>query len=216
MTAAGSGELLVRPLTADRWSAFTDLLGQGGPAGRCWCMAPRIGREHRRRPADCNRADFRGVVEQGPPPGLLALREQLAVGWCQVVPRAVLPALDHAWRTRKVDDVPVWVLACIYVRKGHRRRGVSAALIAAAVDRRPGVPARSAPRRSRRGVASSAVTDSVLDYGRAGTRCRQGAADPEFDQLMDSVAAASASNDPARIAGVYGSADLAVPEHLTA
>jgi len=32
-----------------------------------------------------------------------------------------------------VDDQPVWSISCMYVRKGYRRRGVSSALIAAAV-----------------------------------------------------------------------------------
>jgi GNAT superfamily N-acetyltransferase len=44
---------------------------------------------------------------------------------------------------RRVDDVPVWAITCFYVRKGHRRQGVTAALIAAALDmaRAAGVPA---------------------------------------------------------------------------
>jgi GNAT superfamily N-acetyltransferase len=32
-----------------------------------------------------------------------------------------------------VDDVPVWSLSCLYVRIGYRRRGITAALIAAAL-----------------------------------------------------------------------------------
>jgi GNAT superfamily N-acetyltransferase len=42
-----------------------------------------------------------------------------------------------------VDDVPVWVIACFCVRKGHRRHGITSALIAAAVDfaRAAGAPA---------------------------------------------------------------------------
>jgi len=31
-----------------------------------------------------------------------------------------------------VDDVPVWSLSCFYVRKGYRKKGVTAALITAA------------------------------------------------------------------------------------
>jgi GNAT superfamily N-acetyltransferase len=135
-------DLVIKPLTADLWPAFVDLLDQGGPAGRCWCMAPRIGADYRRRTPQCNRADFRDVVRRGPP-GLLALRDEVAVGWCQVVPREVLPALDRGLRTRRVDDVPVWVIACFYVRKGHRRKGISSKLIAAAVElaRSAGAPA---------------------------------------------------------------------------
>jgi GNAT superfamily N-acetyltransferase len=143
MTGSDSADLVIKPLTAELWPAFADLLDQGGPAGRCWCMAPRIGAEYRQRSPQRNRSDFRAVVKQGPPPGLLALRDGVAVGWCQVARREQLPAMDRAWRTRKVDDVPVWVIACFYVRKGHRRQGVTTALIAAAVDlaRSAGAPA---------------------------------------------------------------------------
>jgi GNAT superfamily N-acetyltransferase len=60
-----------------------------------------------------------------------------------VAPREALPALDRGRRIRRVDDVPVWVIACLYVRKGHRRQGVTSALITAAVElaRSAGTPA---------------------------------------------------------------------------
>jgi GNAT superfamily N-acetyltransferase len=106
-------------------------------------MAPQIGADYRRRAPQRNRADFNDVVRRGPPPGLLALRDEMAVGWCRVAPREAMPDLQRAWRTKRVDDVPVWVIACFYVRKGHRRQGVTSALIAAAVDfaRAGGAPA---------------------------------------------------------------------------
>jgi GNAT superfamily N-acetyltransferase len=45
-----------------------------------------------------------------------------------------LPWLDRAWRLKRVDDLPVWSLSCFYVRTGYRRRGVTSALIAAALQ----------------------------------------------------------------------------------
>ena len=66
---------MIEPLTLPLWPAFEDLLEQGGPAERCWCMAPRIGAEYRRRAPEQNRADFRQVVAHGPPPGLVAAVE---------------------------------------------------------------------------------------------------------------------------------------------
>jgi GNAT superfamily N-acetyltransferase len=134
---------VVVPLTPDLWPVLEELLDQGGPAGRCWCMAYRIGPSYRRRPADQNRADLRTVVDAGPPPGLLAFRDDVAVGWCQVTPRDDVPALDRQWRVRAVDDVPVWAITCFYVRVGHRRDGVMAALLQGAVDlaRAAGAPA---------------------------------------------------------------------------
>jgi GNAT superfamily N-acetyltransferase len=56
------------------------------------------------------------------------------VGWCQLTPRDALPWLDRTWRLARVDDLPVWSLSCLYVRKGHRRQGVTSALIQAALQ----------------------------------------------------------------------------------
>jgi GNAT superfamily N-acetyltransferase len=129
-------------LTTSYWSALADLLDQGGPAGRCWCVAP-MGIDYRRRPVASNRADLEKAVKQGPPPGLLALRDQVAVGWCRVTPRDAVPGLERAFRTRCVDDVPVWSISCFYIHKGHRRKGIMTALISAAIEyaRAAGAPA---------------------------------------------------------------------------
>ena len=126
-------ELDVREVTPDLWPALEELFSTEGPVGRCWCMYWRIGASYRKRPSAANRDDLRAVVEQGPPPGLLAFDGDLAVGWCQVTPREPLPALERTWRLRPVDDTPVWSISCFYIRKGYRRRGVTTALIEAAV-----------------------------------------------------------------------------------
>jgi GNAT superfamily N-acetyltransferase len=126
-------KLSIRPLTPDLWPALEDLFGEQGACGGCWCMYCRIGKEYRHRPPEANKADFRGIVRRGPPPGLLAFDGDLAVGWCQLTPRDDVPWLDRLWRLGRVDDVPVWSLSCLYVRIGYRRRGVSTALIAAAL-----------------------------------------------------------------------------------
>jgi GNAT superfamily N-acetyltransferase len=143
VTASVSRDLVIEPLTLPLWPAFEDLLDQGGPAGRCWCMAPRIGAEYRRRAPDQNRADFRQVVAHGPPPGLVAFDDGLAVGWCQLTPREEIPAVERSRRTCRVDDVAVWVISCFYVRKGHRRQGIMAALVDGALEAActAGVPA---------------------------------------------------------------------------
>ncbi|MBE0532900.1 MAG: GNAT family N-acetyltransferase [Rhodospirillales bacterium] len=103
----------------------------------------RIGSAYRRNPAEANKAAFREVVMQGPPPGLLAFEGETAVGWCQLTPRDALPWLDRTWRLRRVDEVPVWSLSCLYVRKGHRRHGITSTLIEAALKaaKEAGAPA---------------------------------------------------------------------------
>lgn len=126
-------KLVVRPLTPDLWPALEDLFGETGACGGCWCMYWRIGSAYQKRPRAANKAAFREVVRQGPPPGLLAFDGEVAVGWCQLTPRDALPGIDRARLLKRVDDLPVWSLSCFYVRRGHRQRGVTSALIAAAL-----------------------------------------------------------------------------------
>jgi GNAT superfamily N-acetyltransferase len=163
-------KLTVRPLTADLWPALEDLFGKDGACNGCWCMYWRIGSRYRKRPHQKNRAAFRGVVERGPAPGLLAFDGDMAVGWCQLTPRDALPWLDRAWRLRRVDTVPVWSLSCFYVRKGYRKRGVTSALIAAALKnaRRAGAPALEAY------PLDADVTPSASSTGYASTFARAG------------------------------------------
>lgn len=137
-------ELKVFPLTPDLWPALENLFDTQGPVGRCWCMYWRIGSDYRKQPAESNKAAFREVVTNGPPPGLLAFAGELAVGWCQLTPREALPWLDRRTpRLQRIDDLPVRSLSCFYIRKGYRRQGVASALIAAALDaaRRAGAAA---------------------------------------------------------------------------
>ena len=164
MKASADSELVIEPLTTSYWSALADLLDQGGPAGRCWCVAP-MGIDYRRHPVASNRADLEKAVKQGPPPGLLALRDQVAVGWCRVTPRDAVPGLERAFRTRRVDDVPVWSISCFYIRKGHRRKGIMTALISAAIEyaRAAGAPALEAY------PLDGAVSPSATSTGYAST-----------------------------------------------
>jgi GNAT superfamily N-acetyltransferase len=126
-------KLKIRPLTPDLWPAIEDLFSDSAVCRRCWCMYWRTGPAYRTTPSKDNQAAFRRVVKGGPPPGLIAFDGRLAVGWCQLTPRAALPQLAREWRLKRVDDQPVWSISCFYVRKSHRRHGVNAALIESAL-----------------------------------------------------------------------------------
>jgi GNAT superfamily N-acetyltransferase len=110
------------------------------------------------------------LVESGPPPGLLAFAGDLAVGWCQLTPRDALPWLDRTWRLKRVDDVPVWSLSCLYVRKGYRRQGITSALIAAALvaAKRAGAPALEAYPLDANLTPSASGTGYASTFERAG------------------------------------------------
>ena len=92
----------------------------------------RLGSAYRRQTSEENKAAFRSVIEQGPPPGLIAFEGERAVGWCQVTPRSALPFLDKSRRLRAPDEMPVWSISCFYIRKGYRKRGITRWLIEAA------------------------------------------------------------------------------------
>jgi len=163
-------KLQVRPLTPELWPALEDLFGPLGACNGCWCMYWRIGAAYRKRPRTKNKADFQAVVKKGPSPGLLAFEGDLAVGWCQLTPREVLAHIDHVWRLRRVDEVPVWCVSCFYVRKGYRRRGVSAALLEAAAGyaKRAGGTALEAYPIDRRVSPSSTSTGFASTFVEAG------------------------------------------------
>jgi GNAT superfamily N-acetyltransferase len=133
----------VRPATAEHWPALEDLFGKSGASNGCWCMYWRTGPRYGQRPRDANKDDLRRLVTSGRPPGLLAFDGEVAVGWCELAPRAELGWLARARHLEPVDDLPVWSIPCFYVRRAHRRGGVSGALIdaARAVAAAAGAPA---------------------------------------------------------------------------
>jgi GNAT superfamily N-acetyltransferase len=130
----------------------------------------RIGAAYRRIPNEKNKAAFRRVVQHGPPPGLLAFDGELPVGWCQLTRRDVLPHLDRSFVATGDEGEPVWAISCLYVRKGHRRKGVTGALIEAAIDtaQRAKAPAVEAY------PFDSAVSPSSTGTGYASTFARAG------------------------------------------
>jgi GNAT superfamily N-acetyltransferase len=166
----GALRLTIRPLTPELWPALEDLFGKRGACNGCWCMYWRIGSAYRHQPPAKNKAAFRKVVKQGPPPGLIAFDGEKAVGWCQITPRDSLPWLDRHRHLKRVDDLPVWSLSCFYVRIGYRRKGVTSALIAAALKaaKRAKAPAVEAYPLDADKTPSSSSTGYASTFARAG------------------------------------------------
>jgi GNAT superfamily N-acetyltransferase len=132
----------IRPATQ-----FEDVKTMVGPkrpdANVCWCLSYRIPSKQNLQLRGPERgALVEQLVEQDPPPGVLAYDGDEVVGWAAVHPRA-----DTSFaRNRKiphVDDLDVWSVWCIRVRPGHRREGISHQLLKGAVDfaRQHGAPA---------------------------------------------------------------------------
>jgi GNAT superfamily N-acetyltransferase len=136
-------DLTIRPLTAEQWPALEDLFGTTGASNGCWCMYWRIGPRYRSRPRADNKEDLARLAKAGAAgapgapgtaPGLLAFDGGVAVGWCALAPRADLGWLARTRYLQPPDDLPVWSVPCFYVRRTHRGRGVTDALITAAIS----------------------------------------------------------------------------------
>lgn len=140
-----AANITVLPATPDLWGDLAHVMGPKGGSGGCWCQLWRMPKaaydaasEHERR------ANLQTSTEAGATaPGLLAYDGDVAVGWCSVAPRTDLPRLASSRVLKPVDDVAVWCVTCLLVSKTHRRRGISVALLTAAVTfaRENGAPA---------------------------------------------------------------------------
>jgi GNAT superfamily N-acetyltransferase len=163
-------KLSIRPLTPNLWPALRRLFGENGACYGCWCMYWRIGNAYRKTPREKNKAAFRKLVKRGPPPGLIAFHGHLPVGWCQLTPRDALPWLERSWRLKRLDDLPVWSISCFYIRKGYRRKGITSALIAAAVKiaKKAGAPALEAYPLDANLTPSASGTGYASTFERAG------------------------------------------------
>jgi len=128
------GRIEFKPASAAEWDALADLFGPRG-CGGCWCMWWRLSRrEFARRKGEGTRRALKRLVERGPAPGILAFDGERAVGWCCVGPRESFPLLERSRVLARVDDEPVWSIVCFFVRRDHRRQGLSRRLLAAAVS----------------------------------------------------------------------------------
>lgn len=132
--------LVTHPLTPQRWPDLEAIFTAKGcsVAARCWCTYYRAGGSSslpaaRSAGAQANRAAFRAVVENGPPPGLIAYRGGTPVGWVALAPREDFPKLQRSPLLKPIDAQPVWSITCFVVPSEFRGQGVASALLEAAV-----------------------------------------------------------------------------------
>jgi GNAT superfamily N-acetyltransferase len=124
----------ILPASRDNWPALAELFAAGGDPRWCSCQFWRKpGADWTNTTAAENRADLEALVGADPAPGLVALRDGVAVGWVGLGPREDFPRLG---RSRTIPQLPgdaVWVVNCFVGAKGARRTGVASALLEAAV-----------------------------------------------------------------------------------
>jgi GNAT superfamily N-acetyltransferase len=111
---------------------------RGSWGAGCWCMFPRLARQADNLPGTGpmsrrRRAAMERLARRPRAPGLLAFEGEEPVGWIAVAPRREFARIVASPATLRVDDLDVWVIPCITVRKTARGRGIAVALIRAAV-----------------------------------------------------------------------------------
>ena len=128
------GEILVVPATAERWADLEALFGKSGAAGGCWCMFWRMDRaSYKLLKGEGTKAALRSMTLEGKVPGMLAYLDGAAVGWCGMGQREDFAALENSRILKRLDDQPVWSIACFFVSRLYRKQRVTQALLEGAV-----------------------------------------------------------------------------------
>jgi GNAT superfamily N-acetyltransferase len=124
----------VKALDESTWPAFAALVeANGGIFGGCWCVGMHsVG--FALEGAAGNRARKLELVRAGEAHAALVFDGDKCVGWAQFGPPGEVARIKNRPAAEKDRELPDWRIGCCYVGKGHRRRGVSAAAIAGAVD----------------------------------------------------------------------------------
>jgi GNAT superfamily N-acetyltransferase len=83
---------------------------------------------------DGNKLAMKAIVNSGEVPGILAYHSAKAIGWCAIAPRSSFPALSRSRILQPMDDRPCWSVACLFVDRTYRKKGVSIQLLRAATE----------------------------------------------------------------------------------
>lgn len=124
--------LTFEPVTTDNWRDMEVLFETRGGPKHCWCMVwRRSSEEAKNQEASFRKSLMKDRVDQGVPVGLLAYLEATPIAWCSVGPRGThRPTMARVLRSDAAETV--WSLACFYVQRKFRNRGVMHQLIGAA------------------------------------------------------------------------------------
>lgn len=137
--------ITVVPANEAPWDDLQAVLGERGDAHGCQCQRYKLGNAHNaphpfevRAQALCEETEC-GNPQAESTSGLVAYLDGEPVGWCNVEPRTAFPGLRRSripWaaRSEDKDDATVWAVTCFATRPGYRKRGITYALAAAAVD----------------------------------------------------------------------------------
>ena len=79
-----------------------------------------------------NRTALRRLAYENSQLGLLAFAGDEPIGWCALAPRRDFVRLQTSRVLAAIDEVEVWSIPCLFIRKDQRRKGLSVQLLKAA------------------------------------------------------------------------------------
>jgi GNAT superfamily N-acetyltransferase len=123
------------PLAKSNWKDIEKLFGERGACGGCWCMSWRLkSSEFEKNKGEGNKKTLKKLVNKNEEPGLIAYLNKEPVAWCAIAPREKYLKLENSRVLKRIDDKPVWSITCIFVAKPYRKKGVSVAMLKAAIE----------------------------------------------------------------------------------
>jgi len=126
-------EYTVKALDESTWPAFAALVERNnGVFGGRWCMGFH---EDAKGTVPPKRERKLARVQSGTAHAALVFDGDDCLGWCQFgAPDEVPRIKSRAAYEKSLTALPDWRIACNFVGKGHRRRGVATAALAGALD----------------------------------------------------------------------------------
>ena len=119
-----------REVTKESWDDFATLFEERGGPKTCWCMVWRASTvEAKQRDGNSRRAQIKARVDCGTPIGLVGYFEGEPVAWCSIAPRETYRSLGGVHLN---DTERVWSLACMFIKRTHRSKGLTSQIIQAA------------------------------------------------------------------------------------
>ena len=131
-----AGAFTIRALDESTWDAFAALVeANNGVFGGCWCIGFHPEGGDRAATAAANRERKLERVRAGTAHAALVFEGDACVGWCQFGAPGEVPRIkSRAAYEKGLRELPDWRIACNFVGKGHRRKGVATAALAGALD----------------------------------------------------------------------------------
>ncbi len=126
--------LTYHPVTPERLLDLRRFSEQHGKFRYCSCMRWRLASgDYQRSTKESRIATLDCLVACDTPVGILAYLDGEPIGWCSIAPRETYAALERFRALPRLDNQPVWSVACFFMDRHSRRRSVTLGLLRAAV-----------------------------------------------------------------------------------